>query len=81
MAVFGAGFVEPLALIAHEISKPASISIPRMLDECREPRCEHLGQLRFAAFGKRACEQKRARVVVNTIAMRSVRDGMSGVLK
>src|SRR5437667_10719145 len=71
MTIFRAGFFQPSAIIAHEISEPTGVRVPSVLDESREACRECLGQLRFASARKRVREQQGASIIVDTIAMGS----------
>src|SRR6266567_3095444 len=50
VAIFRTRSFQPSAVVAHEISKPAGVWIPGMLDERRKARGESVGQLGFARF-------------------------------
>ena len=53
MTIFRAGHFQPSAIVAHEISKPASIRIPGVLDEGRKACGVDFGQqLRFTGTCK-----------------------------
>src|SRR5206468_3435523 len=76
MTVFGSLLFEPAAVVAHEISEPAGVRIPRMLDECGKACSDRLGQLRFAGIRKGAGKQEGTGVIINTVAMGAIWNAM-----
>src|SRR4029078_6489209 len=70
MAVFRAGLLQPLPVIAHEIPEPMRVRVPRVLNECcKRRRAYFRQQLHVSRLCKRAREQQGTSVVIDTIAM------------
>src|SRR5690349_17623061 len=81
MTVFGSDLLGPAPVIAHEVSEALRLRIPRMLNECREAPGQLIGHRLLAGCVERARQRQCARVVVNTVTMRSIRNGTDRVLK
>src|SRR5690349_13810471 len=81
MAVLRADLFEPTPVEPHEIAKSLSISIPRMLDESCEADAERFGHPVFAGHAERAGQQQGASIVVDAIAVQTIRHAMDGMLE
>src|SRR3989442_10130867 len=81
MTVFRAHSLKPAPVVAHEISKPAVIRVPGMLDEGGKARRNLFGQVTFAKASEPRCKNQSARIVIDAIAVRAIRHRVNGMLQ
>ena len=81
MAILRSRVFKPGPIKAHEIAKALGVGIPGVLDEGGEAGRQYLRQALLAGVVERARQQQRAGIVIDAIAVRTIRHAMNGVLK
>src|SRR5206468_1835270 len=81
-AIVRTAFVQPAAIITHEIAEAAILGVPGMIDEASADVGEAAIRVAIVSLMRKAREQAEgAGVVVDAIAMAAIRDAELGVLQ
>jgi hypothetical protein len=81
MTVFRAGVLEPVSIEAHEVPKAPRVWIPRVLHECGEARGQCFGHALLTCSIEGAGYEQCAGVVVDAIAVGTIRHSMYRMLE
>ncbi len=81
VTIFRTPIFKPASIKAHEVAKPLGIRVPCMLDKCSKSGRQGLRQALFAGAVERTRQQQRSGIVIDTIAVVTIRHGMNGMLE